>query len=72
MDLIGLIDRACVQKGHGDGPAIGEMVAAVAARRACAPAPVRYSCGTKEERMLLRISLFLCAIVTALPKTPPP
>src|ERR1700691_2154570 len=38
MDLIGLIDRACGQKGPDDGPTIGEMVVAVAVQRACAPA----------------------------------
>src|SRR5271170_3239397 len=38
LDLIGLIDRACGQKGPEDGPTIGEMVVAVAVQRACAPA----------------------------------
>jgi hypothetical protein len=37
LDLIGLIDRACGQKGPEDGPTIGEMVVAVAIQRACAP-----------------------------------
>ena len=37
LDLIGLIDRACGQKGPQDGPTIGEMVVAVAIQRACAP-----------------------------------
>src|SRR5271170_206088 len=37
LDLIGLIDRACGQKGPEDGPTIGEMVIAVAIQRACAP-----------------------------------
>jgi hypothetical protein len=37
LDLIGLIDRACGQKGPEDGPTIGEMVVAVAVQRACAP-----------------------------------
>ena len=38
LDLIGLIDRACGQKGPEDGPTIGEVVVAVAVQRACAPA----------------------------------
>src|SRR5258708_11490371 len=37
LDLIGLIDRACGQKGPEDGPTIGEMIVAVAVQRACAP-----------------------------------
>lgn len=37
LDLIGLIDRACGQRGPEDGPTIGEMVVAVAIQRACAP-----------------------------------
>src|SRR6266700_5311453 len=37
LDLIGLIDRACGQKGPEGGPTIGEMVVAVAVQRACAP-----------------------------------
>ena len=37
LDLIGVIDRACGQKGPEDGPTIGEMVVAVAIQRACAP-----------------------------------
>src|SRR6266851_8525107 len=38
LDLIGLIDRACGQKGPEDGPTVGEIVLAVAVQRACAPA----------------------------------
>jgi len=37
LDLIGLIDQACGQRGPEDGPTIGEMVVAVAVQRACAP-----------------------------------
>ncbi len=37
LDLIGLIDRACGQKGPEGGPTIGEMIVAVAVQRACAP-----------------------------------
>lgn len=42
LDLIGLIDRACGQQGPEDGPTIGEMVAAVAVQRACAPGAKRH------------------------------
>jgi hypothetical protein len=42
LDLIGLIDRACGQQGPQDGPTIGEMVAAVAVQRACAPGAKRH------------------------------
>jgi hypothetical protein len=36
--LIKLIDQACGLRKPADGPTIGEMVLAVAVRRACAPA----------------------------------
>src|ERR1700681_4576885 len=42
LDLIGLMDRACGQKGPEDGPTIGEMVVAVAVQRACAPSAKRH------------------------------
>jgi hypothetical protein len=42
LDLIGLIDRACGQQGPQDGPTVGEMVAAVAIQRACAPGAKRH------------------------------
>ena len=38
LDLIQLIDQACGLPGRAGGPTLGEMVLAVAAQRACAPA----------------------------------
>src|ERR1700688_3213926 len=39
LDLIGLIDQACGQRGPEDGPTIGEMVVAVAVQRPVRPGP---------------------------------
>lgn len=55
LDLIGLIDRACGQHGSEDGPTIGEMVAAVAVQRACAPGAKRHLAAFLES-CLPRIS----------------
>lgn len=42
IDLVKLIDKACGIQGPTDGPTVGEMVLAVAAQRACAPAAKRH------------------------------
>jgi hypothetical protein len=41
LDLIAHIDRACGDLGAKSGPSVGELVAAVAIQRACAPGPKR-------------------------------
>jgi len=41
IDLVGLIDRACVGHVPNDGPSVGEMVLAVALQRVCAAGPKR-------------------------------
>ena len=42
LDLVRLIDKACGVAGPTRGPTVGEMVLAVAAQRACAPAAKRH------------------------------
>ena len=42
LDLVKLIDQACVTNGPASGPTLGEMVLAVAVQRACAPAAKRH------------------------------
>ena len=63
LDLIGLIDRACGQKGPEDGPTIGEMVAAVAVQRACAPGAKRHLAAFLES-CLPRVSCLPAAAFT--------
>jgi hypothetical protein len=41
LDLVGLINRACGDYGSKNRPSLGEMVVAVAIRRACTPGPKR-------------------------------
>ncbi|MBI2216077.1 MAG: hypothetical protein HYU51_02170 [Candidatus Rokubacteria bacterium] len=42
LDLVRTIDRVCGTSGPQAGPTVGEMVAAVATQRACAPAAKRH------------------------------
>jgi len=49
LDLIRLIDHACGLRESADGPTIGEMVLAVAAQRACAPAAKCHLAGFLES-----------------------
>ena len=55
LDLVRLIDQACALGAPMEGPTIGEMVLAVAAQRACAPAAKRHL-ATFLEACLPRIS----------------
>jgi hypothetical protein len=63
LDLVKLIDQACALSAPAEGPAMGEMVLAVAVRRACAPSAKRHLTAFLEA-CLPRVSCLPAAAFT--------